>query len=273
VPMVKPDAASGRIAEFSSEEAPWDLRFTREFKEQLFALHRQPTVLTSLLDNLRRLAHGERSRALRKQLKGVPKSLRIFESPVKTWNDGGRFLWEYSVDYSPRICGYSDCIRLWRLCLQHDDVPKGIDWIVSSHKRGRTSTMKKGLKSCTQGSTLMPDGVRVPRQYSVEEGADMQELVSQDRIRFELLTEDGEDDDPEEFVEHEFLFTPPAVSNANSFNVLKFYQLNDEVLHSLRAFRPHAPQPMPHASADSMVPADGTASPEFPFIPDDRLVH
>jgi hypothetical protein len=38
----------------------------------------------------------------------------------------------------------------------------------------------------------------------------------------------------------------------------------------LRAFRPPAPEPMPHASADSMAPAGVTASPEFPFIPDDR---
>jgi hypothetical protein len=48
------------------------------------------------------------------------------------------------VDYSPRIRGFTDCIRLWRLCLQHDDVPKGIEWIVESHKRGRHSTLKKG---------------------------------------------------------------------------------------------------------------------------------
>jgi len=136
-----------------SSGATWDLRFTREFKEQLFALHRQPLLLQSLVRNLGRLATGEQSRGLCKSLKGVPKSLRIYESPVKSFNDGGRFLWQFSVDYSPRIRGFTDCIRLWRLCLQHDDVPKGIEWIVQSHKRGRSSTMKKGLISSFQGST------------------------------------------------------------------------------------------------------------------------
>jgi hypothetical protein len=82
-----------------SSEAAWDLRFTREFKEQLFALHRQPIALQSLLRNLGKLAAGEFSRGLYKQLKGVPKSLRIYESPVKTFNDGGRFLWQFAVDY------------------------------------------------------------------------------------------------------------------------------------------------------------------------------
>ena len=82
-----------------SSDAAWDLRFTREFKEQLFALHRQPRALRSLLRNLGKLAAGEFSRGLYKQLKGVPKSLRIYESPVKTFNDGGRFLWQFAVDY------------------------------------------------------------------------------------------------------------------------------------------------------------------------------
>ena len=44
--------------------------------------------------NLNRIAAGERGKNLYKQLKGVPKSLRIYESPVKTFNDGPRFLWQ-----------------------------------------------------------------------------------------------------------------------------------------------------------------------------------
>jgi len=247
-----------------SSGATWDLRFTREFKEQLFALHRQPLLLQSLVRNLGRLATGEQSRGLFKSLKGVPKSLRIYESPVKSFNDGGRFLWQYSVDYSPRIRGFTDCIRLWRLCLQHDDVPKGIEWIVQSHKRGRSSTMKKGLISSFQGSTLLPDGRRVPRQYDVCDGVD-ENLLLKDGIQFELLTTDEEDPDKDD-QDGQILFTPPAVSNADSYNVLKFYQLSDEVLQTLRTFiptTPHDPREESGLSRTSLVP-------EFPFIPDDR---
>eukprot|EP00961_Rhodomonas_salina_P233494 3155797-Rhodomonas_salina.1 len=214
---------------------------------------------------------GEQGRTIMKQLKGTPKSLQIFETPCKTFNDGGRFLWQYAVDYSPRIryktllcvdvpggaCGtdvvyqcyaipavptsrmvllqssirlrmvpqprdqhchsawkyyrahsssvlpvahgvlrqrialrvlpvvhrvlstdaaygaarraYSDTIRLWRICLQHDDVPKGIDFIVNSHKRGRTSSMKKQLKAT--GDTAHRLGQRrVPRTYTLADG-------------------------------------------------------------------------------------------------------
>jgi len=35
---------------------------------------------------------------------------------------------------------YDTCILLL-ICLQHDDVPKGMDYIIASHKRGRTSTV------------------------------------------------------------------------------------------------------------------------------------
>jgi ankyrin repeat protein len=248
----------------------WDLRFTREFKKQLFTLFkRQPVLLKSLVEQLNRLARGERGKNLYKQLKGVPKSLRIYESPVKTFNDGPRFLWQFSVDYSPRIRAFTECIRLWRLCLQHDDVPKGIEWIISSHKRGRASTMKKGLIASFKGSTLCPDGRRVPRLYKVCEGVDMEDLKNKDAIRFESLTEDEEEGvqnlDNEE--EGQILFTPPAVSNADSFNVLKFYQLSDEVLQSLRTFQSNWNSPQgQHKYASS----SGAPLPEFPFIPDER---
>ena len=248
---------------FSSEDY-WDLRITREFKESLFALHHQPHLLKSLVGNLGRLARGERGRNLYKQLTGVPKSLRIYESPVKTWNDGGRFLWQFSVDYSPRIRTYTDCIRLWRLCLQHDDVPKGIEFIVESHKRGRTSTVKKGLKSSFRSSTLQPDGRRVPRHYDICKDMDMDDLIAKDKISFDLLTKsfDTEDeDDVHDADDHQaqVLFTPPAIKNNDCFNVLKFYQLGDEVLQSLRQF-----EPVPPKNNSSAV-----AVPDFPFIPDD----
>ena len=148
-------------------------------------------------------------------------------------------------------------------------MPKGIEWIISSHKRGRASTMKKGLISSSKESTLLPNGLRVPRQYKVCEGVDMEDLKNKDAIRFELLTEDEEEGaqnlDNEE--EGQILFTPPAVSNADSFNVLKFYQLSDEVLQSLRTFQSNWNLPQgQHKHASS----SGAPLPEFPFIPDER---
>jgi hypothetical protein len=79
-------------------ELEWDLRFTQEFKEELFALRRQPILLRSTLVNLHRLARGETGRVIMKQLKGTPKQIPIYESPCKSFKDGPRFLWQYAVD-------------------------------------------------------------------------------------------------------------------------------------------------------------------------------
>ena len=126
-------------------DVEWDLRFTSEFKEELFQLKRQPMLLRSTIVNLHRLARGETGRTIMKQLKGTPKNIPIFESPCKSFKDGPRFLWQYAVDYSPRIKSFCESIRLWRICLQHDDVPKGMDYIIASHKRGRTSTVNNNI--------------------------------------------------------------------------------------------------------------------------------
>jgi len=127
--------------------------------------------------NLHRLARGETGRTIMKQLKGTPKHIPIFESPCKSFNDGPRFLWQYAVDYSPRIKSFSESIRLWRICLQHDDVPKGIEYIINSHKRGRTSTVKKLLKPLS-GPSCWHLGRRIPRQYVPADDAALEQARS-----------------------------------------------------------------------------------------------
>jgi hypothetical protein len=49
----------------------WDVRFTREFKEQFFALDSRPHLQRAILHILHRLASGEQSKSLMKQLKGT----------------------------------------------------------------------------------------------------------------------------------------------------------------------------------------------------------
>jgi hypothetical protein len=60
-------------AVLSFNDKLWDIRFTREFKEQFFALESRPYLQRSILNILQRLASGEQARSLMKQLKGTPK--------------------------------------------------------------------------------------------------------------------------------------------------------------------------------------------------------
>eukprot|EP00960_Hanusia_phi_P018931 557842-Hanusia_phi.AAC.1 len=235
----------------------WDLRVTREFKDQLFGLYREPAVLRSTVQKIKRLANGEQGRSLVKCLKGTPKHLKIFESPCVSFDDGRRFLWQYAVDYSPRISAFTDTIRLWKICLDHDDVPRGMRFIVDAHKRGRQSSVEKKLTPIFVESTFQKDGTRMPRVYKLSDDADLDGLRSEEDRKFSTIVDSEEEmyDQNEELI-----FTPPAVCTAESLNVLKFYALSDEFLKSLSDFE---------KNKMSLQRAEA-AFPEFPFIPDDR---
>ena len=170
---------------------------------------------------------------------GTPKHIPIFESPCKSFKDGPRFLWQYAVDYAPRIKSFSESIRLWRICLQHDDVPKGMEYIISSYKRGRTSSVKKMLKPLS-GKSCWHLGRRIPRQY-VHADLDtsqgqlaVEETMSKDAISFETLTP-GEGEEEEAGT---LEYAPPAMPAAHGkeyFNVLKFYSLSEQVVSGILA--------------------------------------
>jgi len=75
---------------------------------------------------------------------------------------------------SRSVCGCGlDCdmmigLKEWEgieggVCGQHDSVPKAMEYIINSYKRGRTSTMKKLLKPLS-GPACWHLGRRIPRQ-------------------------------------------------------------------------------------------------------------
>ena len=54
-----------------------------------------PRELRVLVNNLKRLAHGEHTRNLMKKLIG--RKFRLCESPVGNWKGSGRFIWQIAV--------------------------------------------------------------------------------------------------------------------------------------------------------------------------------
>ena len=107
------------------EGSVWDIRFTRDFKERLFQLTSNPEMLVSLLQNLALLAQGEHGQELVRSVHDSELASQfkdIFQSPVKTFDEKLVFVWQIAPDYSPRIRGFTDTIRLWRLCHSHSEV-------------------------------------------------------------------------------------------------------------------------------------------------------
>jgi hypothetical protein len=196
------------------------------------------------------------------------------------------------VDFSPRINSFTDTIRLWMICEQHDAVQKGIEYIVESHRRGRTSSIRKLLQPVSAATCLdRGSGGRVPRTYTECEG-DAHAVLAQETVKFEQLLDvddagvgaggvaSAEEEDGGSSL---VVFTPPAVASADSFNVLKFYSLRNEVMQSVMATANSRPRggdadsaeldaspaaPAGH-HADNMA-LNQPAVPEFPFIPDER---
>lgn len=54
-----------------------------------------PRELRVLVNNLKRLAHGEHKHNLMKKLRGG--HFRLCESPVGNWRGSGRFIWQIAV--------------------------------------------------------------------------------------------------------------------------------------------------------------------------------
>ena len=73
--------------------------------------------------------------------------LQLFESPCHSWGgNGGRFLWQYGVDYSPRIKGFTETIRLFKIVRDHDNVSREMGKITDSLRQGRQSVIKRKLR-------------------------------------------------------------------------------------------------------------------------------
>jgi hypothetical protein len=112
------------LEDFASriEGSVWDIRFTRDFKERLFQLASNPGLLVSLFRNLSLLAQGHHSQELVRSVQHISQFKEIFQSPMKKFDEGPSFVWQIAPDYSPRIRGYTDTIRLWRLCCSESEV-------------------------------------------------------------------------------------------------------------------------------------------------------
>jgi hypothetical protein len=102
------------------EDSVWDIRFTREFKDQLFQLRGDVSLLLSFLQNLGRIAQGDDAPDLIYQFS--MEKLRIYETPFSSLKKKLSMVWQIAPDYSPRIRGFTDTIRLWRICGDKNEV-------------------------------------------------------------------------------------------------------------------------------------------------------
>jgi hypothetical protein len=259
----------------------WDMRFTREFKDAFFSIRSRRSLLNALIRTLQRIASGEREVGLVQALTGTPRDLRIFQSPILGVYTQDSIapvvVWQVAADYSPRTRCYSDTIRLWALAWGWEEAKAAAQTIVESHKRGRSSSVKQQLRP-TGGQVLDPQRT-LPCNYEMVECGNsvseireweesIKQLVQLEETRFKIIVgaEDEKDWRP---YDGPILYTPPAIASADSYNVLKFYRLDDAVLQSIMALPDLARKPAQGGARGDQLAGAVVPLPDL-FIPDER---
>jgi hypothetical protein len=126
-------------------------------------------------------------------------------------------------------------------------------------------------RAATSG-TCMQDGRRFPRRYVKCDDCNEKEVL-QILQNEELLFESPEPEDcnsnsnPSQEEARLVVYTPPAVTSADSYNVLKFYALDNDIVKSLlsRMIRREPSHRPGYATANVDVVQ------EYPFIPDEVM--
>jgi hypothetical protein len=126
------------------------------------------------------------------------------------------------------------------------------------------------LRRPDASTTCIQNGFRIPRRYEKcgkrgEEGdeSEIRELLAEEERLFQ--SESSEGSEAVVNAQRMVVYTPPAVTSADSYNVLKFYALDNDIGRSLLARIRHEP------SIDRLGYSAGHSDlvQEYPFIPDE----
>jgi len=204
----------------SLEGCAWEVVVSPTAKDTLFGKALGEKLKLKAIRQLRELAEGNWSKKKAKKLDGVPDWLRnrLFETYL---TKGCRIIWEVAVSYSTIKRSYTDMIRLWFIETDHDNVPRRIEYIINSLRRGRSSTVQKKLQKNNLHHEVIKDfdgvDVHIPKTY------DRSEVVHLTSEEDEVQRLADETREREQGVER--CYPPAEVGNTNNYTILKFYSM------------------------------------------------
>ena len=215
--------AKTEAIDFSFDGLPWEVECTQDVWKVITDVKLSPRVKSAILKKIRLLANGHWTKKLAKKVKGVSKSLKLYEARL---NRHSRLIWEVAISFSPRCsmserftsltddCAekgavYVDKIRLWDIVLRHDETEKKVERIKKSQERGQQCLLKRNL----QGVQVQVNAnERVPNIYVDKVYAkEVLEVVAKKQT--ERVGPSGS----------ECLFFPPASPNQQEYHIMKFY--------------------------------------------------
>jgi len=228
----------------------WEVLIGPAAKETLFSKKLGEKLSKAALRKLQELARGNWSSKMAKRLEGVPSWLnnQIFETYLTS---AFRIIWQKAIDFSPMKKTYTDTIRVWYIEMDHDNVPKKVENIVRSLKRGRESHVKKALRRRGHNTVEDTDGVLVvpniyhPDELEIRDENDLEAEEGQAAVKL-----DGKKDDSQKHY-----FPPAEVGPTNNYTILKFYSMSREFVKSVLWCAAHEKLEVPTS---------------FPFCADER---
>ena len=223
------------------EKLPWEVDCTDQVWKIMRGKRIGKVLRERIVGKIRMLANGRWSRNLCKRLDGVAKNagIHLYESKL---TKSHRIIWEKTIAFSGRCSGdpvlrfnsknsqgriYSDIIRVWDIVLDHDTLPRAIDRIVKSHKRGMDCIIKTNLKgiqkeSSNNGSYL---GACFPNRYA--EISDLSLSNIEDAGGRDLPKE------PQAIEKMSKVFFPPASADDQEYHILKFYSFSTALVNTI----------------------------------------
>ena len=215
--------ANTEAIDFSFDGLPWEVECTQDVWKIITDVKLLPHVKSAILKKIRLLANGQWTKDLAKRVKGVSKSLKLYEARL---NRHRRLIWEVAISFSPRCsmkekftsltddCAekgavYVDKIRLWDIALRHDEIEKKVERIKKSQERGQQCLLKRNLQR-VQAEVKATE--RVPNIY-VDKVCSKEVLEELTKKQTKRVGPSGS----------ECLFFPPASPNQQEYHIMKFY--------------------------------------------------
>ena len=219
----------------------WEVECTSEVWKILNDRRLSPVTKKRIVKVIQQLANGHMRGHLAIRLEGLPKqnNILLFEAKL---TKGARILWERAIAFSPRCSNntellsgkkeervgriYSDIIRIWDIVFDHETVPRKIENIVRSHKRGSSCIIKKQLKGfeveCTSSSSTK-DLVCIPNLYAHKD--DLEKLKKSENLSTNAL--------PTRSNEVSTMFFPPGSPEDTEYHILKFYAFSNSLVNAV----------------------------------------
>jgi hypothetical protein len=210
-------------------DSPWEFVITREARQEWSQM--DEPFRSHVLQRLVRIASGfwvQDGNTAR--LACEDKSLKGLELWRTKFSKAGRIVFEVAVDFSQRSKTWQETLRLWVITLSHDKYEGRIKSIEASYRRSKDVNQKQRLEADDAGDVPdprflprvgpLPSKQRLPRRYH--------EIGSSSAAEDE--GEDRDNDVPRKEVRDHL---PPASSQQDSYTLLKFYSVSQELLKTV----------------------------------------